>query len=81
MEDRQKDLEEVVSTGDHSRVVVLSSMLTQGAKRMLEMTRQELSDDENRSRTAPGEGRFAPIEGSAHIKVFSKVWVSWHTCW
>ena len=60
MEDRQRDLEEAVSTGDHSRVVVLSSMLTQGAERMLEMIRQELSDDEFRSRTAPGEGRFAP---------------------
>ena len=55
MEDRQKDLEEAVSTGDHSRVVVLSSTMTQGAERMLEMTRQELSDDEYRSRTAPGE--------------------------
>ena len=60
MEDRQKDLEEAVSTGDHSRVVVLSSLLTQGAERMIEMTRQELSDDEFRSRTAPGEGLFAP---------------------
>ena len=53
MEDRQKDLEEVVN----SRVVVLSSMLTQGAEGMLEMTRQELSDDEFQSRTAPGERR------------------------
>ena len=40
MEDSQKDLEVAVSAGDHSRVVVLSSMLTQGAERMVEMTRQ-----------------------------------------
>ena len=60
MEDRQKDLQEALSTGDHSRVVKLSLMLTKGAERMVEMTRQDISDDEFRSRAAPGEGRFAP---------------------
>ena len=52
MEDREKDLEEVVSTGDHSRFVVWSSMLH------VRDDRQEFSD-EYRSRTAPGQGRFA----------------------
>ena len=60
MEDRQKDLQEALSTGDHSRAVTLSLMLTKGAERMVEMTRQDISDDEFRSRAAPGEGRFAP---------------------
>ena len=45
---------------DHSRVVKLSLMLTKGAERMVEMTRQDISDDEFGSRGAPGEGRFAP---------------------
>ena len=60
MADRQKDMQEALNTGDHSRVIELSSMLTVGAERMVEMTRPEISDDEFRSRTAPGEGRFAP---------------------
>ena len=60
MEDRQKDMQEALNTGDHSRVIELSSMLTVGAERMVEMTRPEISDDEFRSRTALGEGRFAP---------------------
>ena len=59
MADRQKDMQEALNT-DHSRVIELSSMLTVGAERVVEMTRPEISDDEFRSRTAPGEGRFAP---------------------
>ena len=74
MEDRQKDLQEALSTGDHSRAVTLSLMLTKGAERMVEMTRQDISDDEFRSRAASGEGRFAPIDGRAHIKMFRQVW-------
>ena len=60
MEGRQKDLQEALSTGDHSRAVTLSQMLTKVAERTVEMTRQDISDDEFRSRAAPGEGRFAP---------------------
>ena len=55
-EDRQKDLQEALSTGDHSHVVKLSLMLTKGAERMVEMTRQDISDDEFRSRAAPRRG-------------------------
>ena len=32
----------------------------EGSERMVEMTRLDISDDEFRSREAPGEGRFAP---------------------
>ena len=60
MEDRQADVQEALLQGDHSRVIELSSMLTKGAERMVEMTRLDISDDEFRSRAAPGEGRFAP---------------------
>ena len=60
MEDRQKDMQEALNTGDHSRVIKLSSMLTMGAERVVEMTPPEISDDEFRSRAATGEGRFAP---------------------
>ena len=45
---------------DHNRVIELSSMLTKGAERMVEMTRLDISDDKFRSRAAPGEGCFAP---------------------
>ena len=60
MEDRQADVQEALLQGDHSRVSELSSMLTKGAERTVEMTRSDISDDEFRSRAAPGEGRFAP---------------------
>ena len=60
MADRQTDLQEALSTEDHSQVVKLSLMLTKGAERMVEMSRQDISDDEFRSRGAPGEGWFAP---------------------
>ena len=60
MEGRQKDLQEALSTGDHSRAVTVSLMLTKEAERMVEMTRQDILDDEFRSRAAPGEGLFAP---------------------
>ena len=60
MADRQTDLQEALSTEDHSRVVKLSLMLAKGAERMVEMSLQDISDDEFRSRGAPGEGRFAP---------------------
>ena len=46
------------SLRNHSRVIELSSMLTKGAERMVEMTRLDISDDEFLSRAAPGEGRF-----------------------
>ena len=59
-DDRQKDVQEALSTGDDNRVVELSSMLIKGAERMVEMSRLETSNDEFRSRTAPEEGRFAP---------------------
>ena len=62
VEDRQKDVQEALRTGDHSRVVELSPMLTNGAERTVEMTRQEISN-EFRSRTAPGEGRFGTSLG------------------
>ena len=45
---------------EHSQVIELSSMLTKGAERMVEMIRPDISDDEFRSRAAPGEGWFAP---------------------
>ena len=60
MEDRQRDVQEALSKGDHIRVAELSAMITKGAERMVEMTRQEISDEEFQSRAAPGEGRFAP---------------------
>ena len=56
-EDRQKNMQEALNTGDHCRVIELSSMLTMGAERMAELTRPEISDDE--FRTSPGKGRFA----------------------
>ena len=59
MEGRQADVQEALIQGDHSRVIELSSMLTKGAERMVKMTRLDIADDEFRSRTAPGEGRFA----------------------
>ena len=46
MEGRQKDLQEALSMGDHSRAVTLSLMLMKGAERMVEMTRQDISNDE-----------------------------------
>ena len=49
MEGRQKDLQEALSTGDHSRAVTLSLMLSKGAERMVDMTRQDISDDEFRT--------------------------------
>ena len=60
MEDRQADVQEALFQGNHNRVIELSSMLTKGAERMVEMTCLDISDDEFRSRAAPGEGRFAP---------------------
>ena len=60
MEDRQRDVQEPLSKGDHIRVAELSVMITKGAERMVEMTRQEISDEEFQSRAAPGEGWFAP---------------------
>ena len=60
MEGRQKDLQEALSTGNNSRAVTLSLMLTKGAEHMVEMTRQKISDDEFRSRAAPRKGQFAP---------------------
>ena len=60
MEDRQADVQEALIKGDHGRVIELSSLLTKAAERMVEMSHQDISDDEFRSRAAPGEGRFAP---------------------
>ena len=53
MEDRQRDVQEALSKGDHIRVAELSAMITKGAKRMVEMIRQDISDDEFRSREPP----------------------------
>ena len=69
-EDSQKDMQEALNTGDHSRVIEFT-MSTMGAERLVEMTRLEISDDEFRSRKALGEGRFAPEH--------CQVWTSWHT--
>ena len=60
MDDRQAELQGALSSGDHALTLELSSKLPKGAERLVEMTRQDFSDEEFRSRSAPGEGRFAP---------------------
>ena len=51
MENRQADVQEALIKGDHSRVIELSSLLTKAAERMVEMSHQDISDDEFRSRS------------------------------
>ena len=61
MDNRQVELQEALSNDNHIRALELSSKLAKGAERMIEMTRQtDIPDEEFRSRSAPGEGRFAP---------------------
>ena len=72
MEGRQKDLQAALSTGDHSRVVTWSMMLTKGAERMVEMTRQDILDDEFRSRAAPGRVGSPTIDGRTHSRCLAR---------
>ena len=60
MEVCQAELQDALSNGDDLAVLELSSKLGQGAERMVQMKRMEMSDDELSLRAAPGEGRFAP---------------------
>ena len=74
MEDLQKDMQEGLNTGDHSRVIELSSMLTMGVERMVEMTRQEISDDEFLVSHGPRRGRFAPYRALPGMDIVAHVW-------
>ena len=66
------DSSRVVSLG-HSRDIELSSMVTKGAERMVEMTRLDISDDEFRSWAAQERVGSPLIDKGAHIKMFSQV--------
>ena len=45
MDDRQAELQGALSSGDHALTLELSSKLAKGAERLVEMTRQDFSDD------------------------------------
>ena len=68
MRQRNSELRNAIEFGDPVLVVKIGGLIGQGAallssigRNLPDMTRQpDLSDDEIRSRSAPGEGRFAP---------------------
>ena len=61
LEDRQEDLKDAFAREDDVGVLELTSKMAQGAERLIQLTRQPgTTDDELVLRGAPGEGRFAP---------------------
>ena len=61
LEDRQEDLKNAFARDDDIGVLELTSKMAQGAERLIQLTRQlGTTDDEFMLRGAPGEGRFAP---------------------
>ena len=61
LEDRQEDLQDAFAREDDVGVLELTSKMEQGAERLIQLTRQAgTTDDEFVLRGAPGEGRFAP---------------------
>ena len=61
LEDRQEDLKDAFARDDDIGVLELTSKMAQGAERLIQLTRQPgTTDDELVLRGAPGEGRFAP---------------------
>ena len=61
LEDRQEDLKDAFAREDDVGVLDLTSKMAQGAGRLIQLTRQPgTTDDEFVLRGAPGEGRFAP---------------------
>ena len=60
LEDRQEDLEDAFAMEDDGGVFGLTSKMAHGAERLIQLTRQPgTTDNEFVLRGAPGEGRFA----------------------
>ena len=53
-------MRDALDVGDTEAISSLGPLIAKGADQMREGCRQEMSDEEFRSRSAPGEGRFAP---------------------
>ena len=61
LDDRQEDWKDAFAREDDVGVLELTSKMAQGAERLIQLTRQPgTTDDELVWRGAPGEGRFAP---------------------
>ena len=60
LEDKNLEMRDALDVGDAEAISSLAPLIAKGAKQLGACCRQEISDEEFRSRSAAGEGRFAP---------------------
>ena len=60
LEDKNLEMCDALDAGDTQAISSLGPLIAKGADQMRARCRQEMSDEEFRSRSAPGERRFAP---------------------
>ena len=59
-EDKNLEMRDALEAGDTEAISLLGPLTAKGADHTRAMCRHEILDEEFRSRSAPGEGRFAP---------------------
>ena len=60
LEDTNLEMRDALDAGNTEATSLLGPLIANGADHMHAICRYEKSDEEFRSRSAPGEGRFAP---------------------
>ena len=61
LEDKNLEMRGALDAGDTEAISLLGPLIAKGPDHMRAICRCEISDEEFRSRSAPGEGRFAPF--------------------